>query len=59
MIKRLSLPVCGVLRVLVASYGHIVLVLLEKPANKDRKSEFPKKPITENRPDDSSSKNTE
>ena len=29
-----------------------------KPANKDRKSEFPNKPITENRPDDSSSKNT-
>ena len=32
---------------------------MEKPANKDRQSEFPNKPITENRPDDSSSKNTE
>ena len=57
MIKRLSLAVFYVLRVPVARY--ILLVLLEKPANKDRKSEFPNKPITENRPDDSSSKNTQ
>ena len=57
MIKRLSVPVFGVLRVLVARYA--LFVLLEKPANKDRKSEFPKKPITENKPDDSFSKNTE
>ena len=57
MIKRPSLAVVGVLRVLVERY--VLLALLEKPANKDRKSEFPNKPITENRPDDSSSKNTE
>ena len=57
MIKRLSLSVFGVLRVLVARYA--LLVLLEKPVNKDRKLEFPNKPITENRPDDSSFKNTE
>ena len=57
MIKRLSLAVFGVLRGLVARY--VLLVLLEKPANKDRKSEFPNKPITENRPDDSSSKDRE
>ena len=57
VIKRLSLVVFGVLRVLVARY--VLLALLEKPANKDRKSEFPNKPITENRPDDSSYKNTE
>ena len=57
VIKRLSLAVFGVLRVLVAKY--VLLVLLEKPANMDRKSAFPNKPITENRPDDSSSKNTE
>ena len=57
MIKRLSLAVFGVLRVLVARC--LLLVLLEKPANKERKSEFPNKPITENRADDSSSKNTE
>ena len=57
MIKRLSLPVFGVLRVLLSRY--VFLVLLEKPANKDRKSEFPNKPITENRLDDSSFKNTE
>ena len=57
VIKRLSLAVFGVLRVLVARY--VLLVLLEKPANKDRKSEFPSKPITENGPDDSSSKTTE
>ena len=49
MIKRLSLSVFSVLRVLVARY--VLLVLLEKPANKDRKSEFLNKPITENRPD--------
>ena len=48
MIKRLSLPVFGVLRVLVARY--VLLVLLEKPANKDIKSEFQNKPITEKRP---------
>ena len=54
MITSLSLAVFGVLRVLVVRY--VLLVLLEKPANKDRKSEFPNKPITENRPDDSSSK---
>ena len=42
MIKRLSLAVFGVLRILVAKY--VLLVLLEKPANKDRKSEFPNKP---------------
>ena len=57
MIKRLSFAVFGVLRVLIARY--VLFVLLEKPANKDRKSEFPNKPITENRPDDSFSKNTE
>ena len=58
VIKRLSLAVFGVLRVLVTRY--VLLVLLEKPAHiKDRKSEFPNKPTTENRPDDSSSKNTE
>ena len=56
VLKRLSLPIFGVLRVLVA--GYVLLVLLEKPANKDRKSEFSNKPITENRPDNSSSKNT-
>ena len=57
MVKRRSLAVSGVLRVLVARY--VLLVLLKKPANKDRKSEFPNKPITEKRPDGSSSKNTE
>ena len=57
MIKRLCLALFGVLRVPVARC--VLLVLLEKPANKDRKSEFPNKPITENRPDNSSSKNTE
>ena len=57
MIKRLSLLVVGVLRVLVARY--VLLIMLEKPANKDRKSEFLNKPITESRPDNSSSKNTE
>ena len=57
MIQKNSLLVFGALRVLVAKY--VLLVLLEKPANKDRKSEFPNKPITENRPDNSSSKNTE
>ena len=56
MIKRLSLVVFGVLRVLVARY--VLFVLLETLANKDRKLEFPNKPITENRPDNSSSKNT-
>ena len=55
MFKRLSLPIFGVLRILVA--GYVLLVLLEKPANKDRKSEFSNKPVTENRSDDSSSKN--
>ena len=57
MIKRLSLTEFGVLRILVARY--VLIVLLEKPANKDRKSEFPNKPITDNRPNDSFSKNTE
>ena len=57
VIKRLSLAVFVVLRVLVARY--VLLVLLVKPANKDKKSEFPNKPITENWPDDSSSKSTE
>ena len=47
MIKRLSLPVFDVLRELVARY--VFFVLLEKPANKNRKSEFLIKPITENR----------
>ena len=56
MFKRLSLPIFGVPRVLVA--GYVLLVLLEKPADKDRKSELSNEPITENRPDDSSSKNT-
>ena len=56
MIKRHSSPIFGVLRVLVA--GSVLLVPLEEPANKDRKSEFPNKPITENRPNDSSSKHT-
>ena len=57
MIKRLSLAVFGVLRVLVARY--VLLILLEKPANKDRKSKLRNMPIPENRPDDSYSKNTE
>ena len=57
VIKRLSLAVFGVLRVLVARY--VLLLLLEKPGSKDRKSEVPNKPITENRPDDNSSKTTE
>ena len=57
VIKRLSLAVFGVLRVLVA--GCVLLVLLEKSANKERKSEFTNKSITGNRADDSSSKNTE
>ena len=46
VIKRFSLPILGVLRGLVARY--VVFVLLEKPANKGRKPEFPNKPITEN-----------
>ena len=63
MIKRYSLPIFGVLRVLVA--GYVLLVPLEKPIdqdrksefpNQDRKSEFPNKPITKSRPDDSSFK---
>ena len=49
MIKRLSLPIFGVLRDLVASYVHFVP--LEEPANKGRKPEFPNKRITENRPE--------
>ena len=57
VIKRLSLAVFGVLRVLVTRY--VLLVLLVKPDKKDKKSEFPNKPIIENRPNDSSSKNTE
>ena len=44
VIKRFCLAAFGVLRELVARY--VLLVLLEKPANKDRKSEFPNKPIT-------------
>ena len=56
MITTHSPKIFGVLRVLVA--GYVLLVPLEKPANKDRKSEFSNKPITENRPNDSSSKNT-
>ena len=44
MIKRLSLPIFGVLRELVARY--VLFVILEKPANKGRN-----KPITENRPE--------
>ena len=48
MIKRLPLPIFGVLRELAARY--VLFLLLEKPANKDRKPEFPNKPITENRP---------
>ena len=43
VIKRLTLAVFDVLRVPVARY--VLLVLLEKPANEDRKSEFPNKPI--------------
>ena len=38
MITRLSLAVFGVLRVLVARY--VLLVLLEKPANKDKNQNF-------------------
>ena len=49
MIKRLSLPVFGVLRELVARC--VLFILLEKPANKGRKPEFQNKPITENRPE--------
>ena len=49
MIKRLSLPIFDVLRELVARY--VLFVLLEKPANKGRKPEFPNKPLTENRPE--------
>ena len=48
MIKRLSPPIFGVLRELVARY--VLFVLLEKPSNKGRKLEFPNNPITENRP---------
>ena len=54
MITRLSLPIFFALIVLVA--GHVLRFPLEKPANKDNKSECLNKPITENRPDDSSSK---
>ena len=57
MIKRLSIPIFDVLRELVAR--NVILVLLEKPANKDRKPKFPNKPLTKNRPDDSSRKNIE
>ena len=46
VIKRLSLPIFGVLRVLVAKF--VLLALLEKPANKDSKSEFSNKPVNEN-----------
>ena len=50
MIRRLSCPIFGVLRELVARYA--LFVLLEKPADKDRrKSEFPNKSVTENRPE--------
>ena len=48
MFKGFFLPIFGFLRVLVA--GYVLLVLLEKPANQDRKSELSNKPITENRP---------
>ena len=48
VIRRLSIPIFGVLR---------ELVLLEKPANKNRKLKFPTKPLTKNRPNDSPSKN--
>ena len=48
MIKRLP-SIFRILRELVARY--VLFVLMEMPANKDRKSEFPNKPITENRPE--------
>ena len=57
MIKRLSIPIFGVLRELVARY--VFLVLLEKFANKDRKPKFPNKPLTKNKHNDSPAKNTE
>ena len=57
MIKRLSIPIFGVLRELVGRY--VFLVLLEKLANKDRKPNFPNKPLTKNKHNNSSPKNTE
>ena len=49
VIRRLSLPIFGVLRELVARC--VIFVLLERPADKEKKSEFPEKPITKNRPE--------
>ena len=54
--RRLSIPIFGVLREPVARY--VFLVLLEKSANKDRKPKLPNKLLTKNRPNDSSLKNT-
>ena len=55
MIKRLSLPTLDVLRELNAR--EVFLVLLEKPADKDRKPKFSNQP--KNRSDNSSLKNTQ
>ena len=56
VMRRLPIPIFGVLRKLIARY--VFLVLLEKPADKDRKSKFPNKALTNKRPNDSSPKNT-
>ena len=56
VIRRLSIAILGVLRELVARY--IFFVLFEKPATKDRKTEFLNKSLAKNRPSDTSPKNT-